>query len=168
MEEGHILYGVVGDAHVFKLVGDVRQSTMGGIGKSSAFYDFIHELCKDGNVDCAVFDCRDATGIDSTYLGLMAQVAVHIIETHAHKPVLVSTRQKITELLHGMGFDALFLIVSDINHDYACLKDFPEGGQEHTDSMRVILQAHKTLASMNEQNRQEFQNVINILEQQST
>jgi len=166
MPDGQILYGHDAGTYVFRLVGDVRQTAMGGVGCSTAFYQFIHELCASGQLEEAVFDCREAVGIDSTYLGLIAQVAVHVQETQGHRPVLISTRKRITNLLLGMGLDALFLLTDEGPETPAGDAPIPEASDQ-TNSAKMILDAHKTLAALNASNQAAFKDLIAILEQQS-
>lgn len=166
MPEGQILFGAEDGTYVFRLVGDIRQTAMGGVGCSTAFYKLLEDACGTGRLQDAVFDCREAVGIDSTYLGLMAQVAVHVQQVRGHRPVLISTRQRITGLLEGMGLDSLFLI-TDRDPEAASATQVLEADWDDSSSRAIILEAHKTLASLNESNQAAFQNLIALLEQQS-
>jgi len=165
MPDGQILYGEEDGTYVFRLVGDVRQTAMGGIGCSTAFYEFVRELCVSGKLRDAVFDCREALGIDSTYLGLIAQVAVHVQETKGRRPVLISTRKRITKLLLGMGLDALFLLTDEAHEATGGAVPVPEESTGSADSRQVILEAHKTLAALSDANRAAFKDLIAVLEQ---
>lgn len=166
MADGQILFGAEDGTYVFRLVGDIRQTAMGGVGCSTAFYKLLEDACGTGRLQDAVFDCREAVGIDSTYLGLMAQVAVHVQQVRGRKPVLISTRQRITGLLEGMGLDTLFLI-TDQGPGANAATEVLEADADTSSSKAVILEAHKTLASLNDANRAAFQDVIKLLEQQS-
>lgn len=104
--------------------------------------------------------------IDSTNLSLLARIAKLMKQCGAPKVTLVSTDEDINTLLFSIGFYEIFDIVDETGH---VMTDSQELGlQEDTgsDMAQTLINAHRTLMSINEDNKMRFQDVIEMFEQQ--
>ena len=87
-------------------------------------------------------------------------------ERHGPPVTLVSDRDDINEILYNMGFDEVFDIVADTAPPSAEARALPIASPDGARLSRTMLEAHRTLMAMNERNRQEFADVVSLLELQ--
>lgn len=159
MSSGQILVAQHNGVSVIRLLGDVR------LNLCISFDQFISSMFAQEEVQSVVFDLRDAEGIDSTTLGLMAKIAIGAGERGLGKPVVVTQDPGILRLLCSMGFDDIFELVSHT--------DLPDKSKElvlHEDThdeVRVkekILEAHRILMELNQSNKVKFWELVETLE----
>ena len=126
----------------------------------------IDDLLAQEPCDTVIIDLRELESIDSTGMGFLAHLG-RIALQHGRRAVIVCAVKDVMTYLQSAGFDTLFLImehwpfdeeakVSEVNLDQGDLIPDIMG--------RIILDAHRELASLNEQNRQTFGGVISALE----
>ncbi|WP_250459659.1 STAS domain-containing protein [Microbulbifer litoralis] len=160
MQSGQIMVGAHEGIYVIKLVGDVR------LNLCTSFDDFIDNMFAHDEFNDVVFDLHSADGVDSTTLGLMAKIAIRALERGCQKPLALSADKGIRHLLDAMGFDAL-IEVSDERRDYGAK---PEPLQCKTPdecaAREKVLEAHRVLMSMNEQNAETFRDLVHTLERE--
>lgn len=110
-----------------------------------------------------VFDLSRAEMVDSTHLGLMARMAAPITVWSGLRPVIVTAHEDLREVLISMSLDE----VCDV------LPHFPSpgGGQAVGDEtpsqgrlLHTMLEAHKALAALSEENEHRFRDVVTWLE----
>jgi len=158
MMSGKILYAVHEGTYVLKLVGDVRVTLCATLDR------FIEGMFCDISMNSVLIDLTEASGIDSTALGLLAKIAVHTQRRFKNRPTIISTNPSITMLLNSMGFDQIFNILH--NEDQRCgdLNELPEVVSTERDVCCKVLDAHRTLMQLNKQNESTFKNVVAALE----
>jgi len=144
--------------NVIRMIGDVRLTLC------LSFDAFIDHVLSQENFKSVVFDLTQARAIDSTTLGLMAKIAILGQRKQHPKPVVISSDAGITRLLVSMGFEDIFDIVDHAN--LALQADTPlAANTEQEDVIKdTIINAHKTLSQMNDQNEQTFKELISTLE----
>jgi anti-anti-sigma factor len=146
--------------HALRLKGEIRYPL------SPSFDRFLQRLFAGPAPKGFVVDLTETTVIDSTNLGLLARIAKGMDRAGGPKPVLISNQEDINEVIVSMGFDEVFMLVDTP-------EPLPEPGHvvplRETDAQtlaRTILEAHRTLMDLNERNRDVFQSVVALLEQQ--
>jgi anti-anti-sigma factor len=156
-------YGHLEQSLVLALKGQVRYMT------ARALRTFLDDLMvregHDGN-DAMIIDLRELEAIDSTGMGLLARLGRTTLE-HGRRSVIVCSVRDVMTCLRSAAFDTLFIIVDQWPFEQeAKLAEVPlEGKDQQPDVMgRVILEAHRDLASLSEENRQAFAGVISALE----
>lgn len=161
MQSGQIMVGAHQGIYVIKLVGDVR------LNLCTSFDNFIDNMFAHDDFSDVVFDLHDAEGVDSTTLGLMAKVAIRALERGCQKPLALSADPGIRHLLDAMGFEAL-IEVSREHRDYATE---PEPLQcknpDECAAREKVLEAHRVLMSLNENNAETFRDLVHTLELES-
>jgi anti-anti-sigma factor len=144
--------------YAIRLTGDVRLVLCLG------FNEYIQQMFQDPELHVIIFDLQLTKTLDSTTLGLMAKVALECRKRNQTKPLLLTQSSDILRLVDSMGFDEIFTISTQIpdlpNHleDLNC-----KTGSENCFRERV-LDAHKVLMSLNEQNRLTFKELVETLE----
>ncbi|SEA34445.1 STAS domain-containing protein [Microbulbifer marinus] len=158
MQSGQIMVGSHEGVYVIKLIGDVR------LNLCTSFDDFIDNMFTHDDFTDVVFDLHGAEGVDSTTLGLMAKIAIRALERGCQKPLALTADQGIRHLLDAMGFDAL-IEVSDEHRDYdAETKPLNCKTPDECAAREKVLEAHRVLMSMNEQNAETFRDLVHTLE----
>lgn len=167
MASGEIYYACHDDFCEFRFAGDVRQAAMGSYQTGIEFAAFIDTELARRRPRNVVIDLSETEAIDSTHLGLIAQLGVYMRRQGGAPAVIISPRKKITGLLTAMGLESLFAIVPEFEDLPPALEKLPKtAAAAPEDLAAMVLRAHKELAALNESNRKTFQNLIQVLEQQ--
>lgn len=158
MTNGAIYYAKRDATYVVKFVGDIR-CTMG-----CALDEFLDHLFGRNDFDTITIDLSEASTIDSTNLGLLAKVANFMHGRFHRKPLLISTNGDINAVLDSMGFDDVFELCRKDGDGRLQSGEPLEIAEPSKHAMaRTMLDAHRTLSDLNENNRQEFKSVIGAL-----
>ncbi|MBU2984417.1 STAS domain-containing protein [Saccharophagus degradans] len=162
MKPGSIKVAQHEGVFVIKMEGDVRLTLC------LSFDSFIESMFSQSDFKSVVFDLTDAEAIDSTTLGLMAKISINGKAKQFDDPIVISRNPSITRLLVTMGFEDIFQIVRDA--DIALGGELPlEIEQEDADENAVrdkVLEAHRTLMNLNENNKITFKELVQSLEEQ--
>jgi anti-anti-sigma regulatory factor len=156
---GKILFAEKDGIHVLKFEGDVRLSLGPTI---SRFLDRTRN-CTD--LRALIVDMSEATAIDSTALGLLAKLGIYCREEFSQVPSIISPNPDITRILASMAMEEVYLITDEA----VTAADLIELPQEvaSEDAMRdQVLEAHKTLMALNEDNRARFRDLVDALEEE--
>lgn len=159
MQGGKILVADHMGAFVIKLVGDVR------VTLCVSFDDYVEGMLAAGDFHSVIIDLTEASGIDSTTLGLLAKVAIRARQQFDYRPVIVSTQSGITRLIDSMGFGAVFDIHTQRPESADDFKSLPVIHCSESTVRDRVLEAHRTLMGMNEENRTRFTELVTTLEQ---
>ena len=114
-----------------------------------------------------MIDLSETTSIDSTALGLLAQISIQSKRVLEHKPNLLVSSDDIMRVTKGMSFDIIFNILQEtipLSGDFKVIEPVDVGEK---DMINRILSAHRTLMSLSDENREKVENVIKILEEQA-
>ena len=106
----------------------------------------------------------EAQGIDSTNLGLLARIANPVQERFHHKTTLVSTNADVNRTLETMGFFEVFNVDQHPLDQPIRAEDLPPAEAADRETADAIVLAHRTLADLNERNREMFRSVVEALE----
>lgn len=161
MQRGKILVADRAGAFVIKLVGDVR------VTLCVAFDEYLEKMLLAGDFHSVVIDLSEAEGIDSTTLGLLAKVSIRAREKYDYRPILVSTNPSITRLIESMGFSSVFDIhASKISEDSE-LRTLAMVDVDEASVRDRVLEAHRLLMGLNDDNRAKFEELVTSLESAS-
>jgi len=148
------------DGNIFiKLIGDIKYSY------SNQFNSFIDSIFEKNSSEDVIIDLTETNYIDSTNLGLLAKIARFQKKLNDKKVTIISDHQNITDILESMGFDMVFILIKsdDIGRvDYKDIASIPNEGDRET--AKLMLDAHKELAELNEKNSNTFKDVVTYLQ----
>jgi anti-anti-sigma factor len=135
---------------------------------SSGFDIFLDDFLARAYQD-VVIDLSEASFIDSTNLGLIARIAERSRRMGRNPVTLISPRDDINRILKSVRFDRIFRIVEteESAADSAGVEESEvKTGGDHVDRdhLDMILRAHKALIEIDENNRDDFQDVVDLLE----
>ena len=89
-------------AHVLKLQGDVR------LTMCTALDQYFQSMFAEPDFVSVWVDVTEADGLDSTTLGMLAQLAIQTKERFDFRPAIFSTNPSIDRLLDTMGCSKWF------------------------------------------------------------
>jgi anti-anti-sigma factor len=159
MSDGRVFHASAGGWHVLRYQGRADYIMAPAIERVG------EGLFQGNDLTGLVFDLRQATMLDSTNLGLIARMAFRVDQAGG-RATIVSTNDDITDVLRSMGLAAMFQISSDdpVLHQVGPGEEIvlePTGQRE---LMRTMLEAHKVLASIDENDSSGFRAVVEGLE----
>ena len=146
-------------AHVLKLEGDVR------LTMCTALDQYFQSMFAEPGFVSVWVDVTEADGLDSTTLGMLAQLAIQTKERFAFRPAIFSTNPSIDRLLMAMGFSQLFDLRSG-RCDVPCSQDLPARNASEDEVRMKVIDAHRTLMGLNEANKAAFDDLVRTLESQ--
>src|SRR5690606_26945379 len=123
-------------------------------------------LYQHPSLDAMLIDLTDTRGIDSTTLGLLAKMAIKLKKLYDVRPTIVSTNANITRILHSMNFGAVTLIVNEPLQHSAQFGELQRVDEPETRIRQRVIEAHQTLMELSEENRLQFQELVNALKKE--
>lgn len=164
MDTGNILYARRGDLVALKFVGRIGFAQGGSRHLLASLNTFLNGLFEAGDVRYFLVDLTEASGIDSTGLGLLAKITKHTIQRFSRKAILLTMTEDMERILESMGFHAVFLIIHGPPEQCTDLTSLPEVEESDREWACTVLAAHKELCALNEANRETFRGVVDTLE----
>ena len=161
MGDGRIYYAEEAGNYYLKLIGDVRVTLCTGLGT------YINKIFDTDNIQSVLVDLDDAKAVDSTTLGLLAKVALHVAKKEQIKPMLIIRDPSMLRLVEGMGFDEIFEVVGDLPDTPSKIKAIPCTKAPDDEAREQVIDAHKTLMSMNKKNMHTFGELVKALEREA-
>lgn len=157
MRQGVIKFAERDGVYVIKLEGDVRLTLC------LSFDEFIDKMFFDPDFCSVIFDLTEAEAIDSTTLGLMAKIAIVGERYLSEPPLVITNAESITRSLVTMGFEDIFRLVDKVSIDSGKFQSLvtKEGSEKRIQNK--VIEAHKVLMSLNVENKNTFQDLINSL-----
>lgn len=121
-----------------------------------------------------VVDLGSCTGMDSTFMGTMAGLAARISAKSGGALQVADSGNKNRQSLEDLGLDFMMDIdppAADWRGRVDEIRDSlkpqaKQGALPSLDRARQVLDAHKTLSRVNEENAREFEEVVKTLEEQ--
>lgn len=160
MAEGRIYYAQEGDNYYLKLVGDVRVTLCTGLK------NYISSIFDSETISSVIVDMTEAKAADSTTLGLLAKAALHVIQTEDIKPLMIIQDDSLVKVIEGMGFEEIFELVETLPDTPEKLQELPCTKAPTDEARNQVIDAHKTLMSLNKKNMHTFSELVNTLERE--
>jgi anti-anti-sigma factor len=161
VSEGRVLAASQDGAYVLRLTGDVRMTLCTSID------DYLEHMLADPAFASVWIDLCDVEGIDSTTLGQLAQLALRVRERYGFRPAIYCCDPGINRLLRSMGFERLFDMQEKTCCNSGAARDIPlVPGSEEAVRDRVI-EAHRVLMGLSEDNAERFRDLVEVLESRS-
>lgn len=157
---GKILFAEKEGIHVLRFEGDVRVTLGPTI---SRFLERVHG-CE--NLKALIVDMSSATGVDSTALGLLAKLGIYCREKHNLVPSIVSPSADITRILESMAMEEVYFITKDAVTSLDMI-ELPQEVVSESAMLEQVLDAHKTLMALNDDNHAKFCELVDALEEES-
>lgn len=160
MPDNKIYYAENEGIHCLKYVGHIRYTIGASLNK------FINKLFEGPKPKGFMVDLRETETIDSTNLGLLARIANLMKQCGVPKVTLLSTNEDINTLLFSIGFNEVFDIVDEAGHAMTNGQELGLPDNTGPDMARTVLDAHRILMTLGNDNKSRFQDVVELLEEQ--
>jgi anti-anti-sigma factor len=160
MSTGHVEYASLNGTHFFKIIGEVRAQSCITLDK------LLHKIEQQSDVKGAVVDLTQTTFIDSTVLGILAKLGLKLKQTHQIQAVMLSTNQDITTLANSMGLGQVFVILNYCGNPQLYTEALIDEHVTHRAMLGTVLDAHKTLMKLNENNQNVFEPLVKQLQKE--
>jgi len=148
--------------YVIKLTGDVRMTLCTTIDSC------LNTMVQDPIFSSVTVDVTEAEGIDSTSLGLLAKISRLANPKMGQLPLLISSNADITRIIESMGFkDRVYKIIQ--KEEMIAASNLVEADLAPCDeraAQEQVLEAHKILMSLNENNHHAFRELVECIENQ--
>ncbi len=109
-------------------------------------------------------DLKDCIWMDSTFMGVLAMLGLRARSAKAVLEICSASEQN-QALLAGLGLKKLFLFT---DHTFSADGDWKTGGTQPVqmaEGAATVLEAHKTLMDVDEQNVEKFEKVVDLVQQ---
>lgn len=157
MNQGEILCANAELTHVLKFRGDVRFTIC------SALNRHLDSLFAKQQIQDILIDLTETQALDSTSLGLLAKIANFLHDQSGNKATIFSTNEDINRILESVGFYQIFQIVEQPTTVGTSPQPIQQDSGSDTETTETIYQAHCILCDLNDENKQMFQNVVDIM-----
>jgi len=148
----------------------VRVEGRANFQNSGCLRDFAAEMLRQGKPRF-VLDLAGCTSMDSTFLGVLAGLAIELRQRRpAGSVVLARVGARNLELIRNLGLHRLLSVeggeattarAAAIGGDRA----LECGPRSELESARLVLEAHENLVAVDEGNRAKFQDVLTFMKQ---
>jgi anti-anti-sigma regulatory factor len=156
---GKILFAEQDGVHVLKFIGEVRL-TLG-----PTISTFLEKLESCDHFQSMIIDLSETETIDSTALGLIAKIGICTREYFDSRASIVSPREDITRVLNSMAMEQVCVVTSDgVVSEASGLQELPTEITSEEVLRDQVLDAHKTLMALADQNFDKFQDLVEALE----
>ncbi len=155
-----VFFADYNNVYIFKLLGNFHFSLCPAVEAC------MRAMLAEKGMRPVVVDMTETTGIDSTGMGFLAQIALHSKRMLQAKPILLvaDNDNDILKILKGMDFDSVFTILhgnGTVGGDFQEIKPIAADEKEMTNH---ILAAHRTLMKMSPENKAKFEQAIKVFE----
>jgi anti-anti-sigma factor len=150
----------------------IRVEGRGSFKISPPMKQFIHQVIEKKSAERIVIDMSDCTGMDSTFMGVIAGLACLIKSKPDLDFKLINLSDKNQKLLVTLGVDRV------VNYSLAGDKDTDQENCQICDgkileadfsdklnAAKTTLEAHETLVDINPENLSKFKSVLEFLEE---
>jgi anti-anti-sigma factor len=141
-----------------KFIGDVR------VTMSAAIDRFLEGVLANPRFASIIIDLTRTAGIDSTSLGILAKLSIRSRAMFGCVPTLITTNPDVTRVVRAMGFDDVFHIVESSIDSTEQFGELPLCECSEEETRQRVLEAHRVLMSLNENNREAFRDLVETLE----
>lgn len=158
MSSGKIKYALQDQLFVLKCVGEVKLTFCAALNQT------IEQTIAEGDFKAIMIDLTELVSIDSTTLGLLAKLSNLSRDKFGMLPTMASNNADINQQLEAMGLSRVFNLIQGPAPCPDCLKDLPEQPQSEDVVRERVLEAHRILMQLNDSNREQFLDLVTLLE----
>lgn len=134
----------------------------------SDFRVFLHQMLEDSRKQF-VIDFAQCTGMDSTFLGILAGTAIELRESEPAGSLIVQNlSERNHELVANLGLHNLLTVIDDASSATPSNEtlDYDSLAEGVVADTRAVLESHENLVRADASNQNKFQDVISFLKNQ--
>lgn len=156
-DPGKILVGEFDHSYLVKFSGYVRLTLC------ASFARYMDRIFHGDCPAQVLIDLHDATGLDSTTLGLIGRLALHCRDQFHIKPLVFCENPDVLRDLTTMALDEFLDIVATPPPE-APLRELCSGETPVSEVRQQVIDAHKLLAKINPEREAEFLDLVRAIE----
>lgn len=147
----------------------IRCEGKGSFQNSPAMKERAEREIELGNIRI-VIDLQECTGMDSTFMGTMAGIAMRLMKIPGGKLQIASPSERNRQSLEDLGLDVLMEIDPEEcswSDELVKIREMMKLCGDNSDKMDKaphVLDAHKKLCEANGENTEKFSTVLDFLE----
>lgn len=153
MTPGHIAYASFDGLHLLQFFGDVRFTICTPV--TQLLQRVAHAPVKRP----VLLDLRQTHTLDSTALGLLAQVAVYMRKELGQKPVVLLMHKELQAILRSVCFDRVLHIVQCEQGNLEQLSSLAALTEEEQTSMRQHVERYQHALSLHQKDQLKFRDI---------
>jgi hypothetical protein len=163
LDEDRTEIAIVGKTVYLRPIGMATQQNSLGIP------DFLRAVFRMG---CrhVVFDLAQCKGMDSTFLGVVADAATALPQTPGKTVLVLNASERLVSLLRRVGLVPLISLHEGVVTPPDCIQfrqiDFVHFPATDVERLTKIKDLHQKLCQLNEKNRRTFGSFITMLEEE--
>lgn len=150
----------------------LRIEGRGSFKASPPMKRFIHQVIKTGSADRILIEMSKCSGMDSTFMGVVAGVACYIKSKPVFSFKLINLSEKNEKLLVTLGVDRVVdysLSTSEEEKDIlnqldGSAKALENDKSNKLDTAKTTLEAHQSLVDINPDNLSKFKSILEYLQ----
>ncbi len=150
----------------------IRVQGRGSFKISPPMKQFIHKVINDNSTDNVLVEMSHCTGMDSTFMGVVAGIACYIKKKPEVSFQLINLSEKNQKLLTTLGVDRVVdYSRSTTEQQQALLNQLQSISQpleadlsDKLETAKTTLEAHETLVNINPDNLVKFKSVLEYLQ----
>jgi len=152
------------------LVGESKKSVFilvegrGNFQNSHSMKDFSLAMIDRGKTHI-VIDLKKCIGMDSTFMGVLAGLAIKLRKGKEAALNLIHVSPHNLDLLETLGLSQLLNIIDDTETESPSVTQIPSSQPEKGDVAKHMLEAHEQLSEISDENKVKFKNVIQYLQE---
>jgi anti-anti-sigma regulatory factor len=158
--DNRIYYAEEAGNYYMRFVGDVRVTFCG------ALTNYLEKLFAVEEIESVVVDLKSAKAVDSTTLGLLAKLALYLRGKRGLTPLLLVEDASMVRLLESMGIEEVFDFAEELPETMGKEKEMPCTAVDEEEARNKVIEAHKTLMSLNSKNMMVFSDLVKSLEKE--
>lgn len=159
MTEGEFLYAIIDETCIIKPMGSIVYSMSGDLD------EFFKIISEEESIRKVLVDLTETTYLDSTNLGLLARMNHMINNNPGKENMLFFANKAINEIIIDLGLNTIFTIIPHHEYKAGQMVNIPHSGICQEDLSAIVLEAHKFLMTLNNENRDKFKNVVEYINQ---
>lgn len=152
----------------------VKVMERGSFRTSPSLKKFSHAAIRK-NVELLVLDLRDCVGMDSTFMGVVAGLAIYLRRQNSGRIILGNLSNHLLHLLTTLGLDQL-VEIHMAGKPYSPfdlpahpppenLTELDASNPSQRETAEIMLEAHQNLVDASPANKSKFQDVLTFLKE---
>jgi anti-anti-sigma regulatory factor len=125
--------------------------------------DFVDQMLSEGH-SFVVMDLADCSGMDSTFMGLIAGAATYEVQGRPAGVAVVNASDSLVKLIRSVGLNELVYVEQEPfetpDVQFVPLEDQPS----EEERLRLVRNAHRNLIRLSDKNEEVFGPLVSALE----
>ena len=150
----------------------IRMEGRGSFKISPPMKQFIHQVINTESADQILIEMSNCSGMDSTFMGVVAGIACYIKSKAAFSFKLINLSEKNRKLLVTLGVDRVVdFSLSASEEEQGLLNRLNDSSQileadlsNKLDTAKTTLEAHQSLVDINPDNLSKFKSILEYLQ----